>query len=509
MNIAPSPLQTPNTPAQTTSLQSTPSATPDNAATTKIIFSDNNTKNQHYSELTPDHEGKPFTSRSVVLIETTDKADTLNITLGINNKLTAYINGKSYTLPLTANGVDHGLEIRALGGNDKVSIDPRISITVKILGGGGNDLITAGGGNTQIEGGSGNDYIRLGSGVGVAHGGDGNDVILAGTGNSSLSGGKGNDQLYAMYPVSKTSLRQVYLNGDQGNDQLYAGTGRVILNGGTGDDLLIGHHQTTFYTGAGNDTVKSYSAQDKIYAKQTDTIANTANATTTYVKYIDSGKRGLNIEGTDNFIEQVEGYIEQLRGSPAGQRMLKELDNLADKTGAPVTIKLSEFEGVNSYNFRNAYRDKITDDEYEKHQHDSGLGYINNNTKGLVSTSAEISVHPDHFDEDFSISPLLALYHEMAHAYNGGTGTFIPGNRPITGHDGNPVLIDGQPLTVENAEYQAVGLPTDSPPFDFDNNPLTPPTTTNPHPFNENALRAEMGIPLRDRYLPEETPRIV
>ncbi|MBK3438390.1 hypothetical protein JJD70_17580 [Pseudomonas sp. MF7448] len=53
-----------------------------------------------------------------------------------------------------------------------------------------------------------------------------------------------------------------------------------------------------------------------------------------------------------------------------------------------------------------------------------------------------------------------------------------------------------------------VGIPTDATPFDFDNNPNTPATNVNPYPFTENALREEMGVPLRDRYDVDEAPRI-
>jgi hypothetical protein len=65
-------------------------------------------------------------------------------------------------------------------------------------------------------------------------------------------------------------------------------------------------------------------------------------------------------------------------------------------------------------------------------------------------------------------------------------------------------------MFVDNVEYQALGLPiADGEPFDYDNNPLTPPTTTNSSPFTENALRQEMGVPLRDRYLRDEAPHRV
>ena len=98
----------------------------------------------------------------------------------------------------------------------------------------------------------------------------------------------------------------------------------------------------------------------------------------------------------------------------------------------------------------------------------------------------------------------------MAHAFNGATGTYQPGNQQAFGLDGNPIERYGQPVFVNNVEYQALGLAIeDGELFDHDNNPLTRPTTLNPSPFTENALRQEMGVPLRDRYLWDEAPHAV
>lgn len=185
--------------------------------------------------------------------------------------------------------------------------------------------------------------------------------------------------------------------------------------------------------------------------------------------------------------------------------MFQEMDRLAEKNGGPVTIMLSDFIALNSYQFANAFSDNIPDGEYEKFQYRPELGYIKDGVAGSPATHAKIAFDPDHFEKTFTLSPLIALYHEMSHAYDGATGRFIPGTSLIFNKDGSPAMDQGQQLQVENLEYQAVGLP----PFDHDNNPLTPPITTNPWPFNENALRAEMNVPLRDRYDVEEPPHMV
>ena len=46
-----------------------------------------------------------------------------------------------------------------------------------------------------------------------------------------------------------------------------------------------------------------------------------------------------------------------------------------------------------------------------------------------------------------------------------------------------------------------MGLPCGVEPFDFDKDPATPPTTTNPKPYSENGMREELGLPLRKTYI--------
>ncbi|MBT9303771.1 M91 family zinc metallopeptidase [Pseudomonas sp. TAE6080] len=470
-----------------------------------VLANDGNAKIMLLSTHRVDPHSKSLTPVSRVLINTSYRSDKIHISADENNQLNASINGKDYKLPLYADNQNHSLRIKADGGDDHISIDKRISIEMHIDGGDGDDFINIDGNANTVQGGKGNDYIQLGRGHTVAFGGDGNDIMVAGTGNAVMSGGKGNDRLFA---GAGPADRLLFLNGDRGNDQLYAGPGKVVLNGGLGDDTLAGYNQTTFYTGQGVDTVYAYNKNDKIYAKSTDNINANAQAKTTILEYAESGKIGLKIEGTEQFIEQTEDIIEQLRGSPTGQHTLKEMDRFVNESRAPITLTQSRILGSNSYNFRNKYRDEIPDNEYKNHQFRPELGFINNNQPGSVSTHPEIAFLPDHFEKDFSITPQIALHHELAHAFNGATGTFIPGEETIKTADGKPILTNGAPKTVAKAEYQAIGLPTDSTPFDFDNDPSTPAITTNPAPFTENALREEMGVPLRDRYDIDEAPRI-
>lgn len=102
----------------------------------------------------------------------------------------------------------------------------------------------------------------------------------------------------------------------------------------------------------------------------------------------------------------------------------------------------------------------------------------------------EISVNPSYLETKHQIFPISVLYHEMAHAYNEVTGSVFKGKTKIN---------DGPKGLEDNIERQAVGLWTNES-FDFDGDPSTPPTFTNPKPFTENGLHEEMGEPLRKAY---------
>lgn len=90
----------------------------------------------------------------------------------------------------------------------------------------------------------------------------------------------------------------------------------------------------------------------------------------------------------------------------------------------------------------------------------------------------------------------MQLYHGLCHAYNYLTGTIFPGES-LDGVDGNKPR-----AMIPNAELQAIGLPVDAPPFDFDNDPTTPALDSNPEPFSENGIRKEFGLPPRKQYVP-------
>jgi VCBS repeat-containing protein len=108
----------------------------------------------------------------------------------------------------------------AIGGNDTLSA---LGGNDVFYGGGGDDTVSAGGGNDYAYGGQGNDTLGGSDGDDRLYGGLGDDVLGGASGNDLLSGAAGND----------------HLQGDTGNDVLFGGTGADTIGGGDGSDLIV------------------------------------------------------------------------------------------------------------------------------------------------------------------------------------------------------------------------------------------------------------------------------
>jgi Ca2+-binding RTX toxin-like protein len=184
------------------------------------------------------------------------------------------------------------------GGNDTVVLSAQLpaGLSVTVLGGSGNDFISAQdetdqffGGPVTFYGGGGHDTLIGGAGSSYLDGEDGNDRLIAGPGWANLVGGAGDDMLQGVdvsYVGMPTSAGGVMVGGD-GNDILSVGltsagnwtligdnvgggnVGSNLLLGGRGDDLLISNNaqqvpgglvadtsagkESLLFGGAGND----------------------------------------------------------------------------------------------------------------------------------------------------------------------------------------------------------------------------------------------------------------
>lgn len=115
--------------------------------------------------------------------------------------------------------------ITVISGDDSDNlIDPNsdLGVNFKLIGLGGNDLLSSNDGNDTLVGGGGNDTLG---------GNDGDDTLIGGGGKDKLYGGNGDDVLRGGYGKD-------YLDGSAGNDILQGGNGTDVLEGSFGNDIF-------------------------------------------------------------------------------------------------------------------------------------------------------------------------------------------------------------------------------------------------------------------------------
>lgn len=396
-----------------------------------------------------------------VIIDAGKGDDTIGVTQDAKTgDVTVDVNGKTRTF----SGKDKdNLTIKAGDGNDTIKVDRNVTVKLTLEGNDGDDKITGGSGDDTIDGGKGRDYIDGGPGKDKITGGDGDDVIYGGDGDDDIDGGAGHD----------------YIDGGKGNDTLKGGAGNDVISGGQGDDTINGGDgDDVIYAGSGKDTLNGDKGKNTIYAQKDDTTqANDAknNINNTVITVELKGNPGgtaVTVTGSQEFKDRVEADLETLRSSPLGREMLTAFDD------SKKTVTIQETTGGNAADWAN--RNKPLPQPF-------------------IDATTRAKGTPNDATIDYNLTrvslggggwqdrpPLVALYHEMAHAYDFVSGTLEPGT--YNGAD-NPATPD--------SERTAVGLP-----IDHDNDPKTANVLSPLHPKNltENELRKEMGLVTRPQY---------
>lgn len=183
----------------------------------------------------------------------------------------------------------------------------------------------------------------------------------------------------------------------------------------------------------------------------------------------------FDIQGSDTFKQAVHNHLVFLRHTRCGQQLLAELAKRS-------WIKVTETQNATQFE---AYISDPADSDHHLSRN-SQLEWV----AGWPAEGGDLAFNLARSDSDNL--PLLDLYRCLCEAYNAFNGTTVPGDTPIR-------TIDRRAIRVNNAHLQAIGLPSGIL-YDFDNDPDTAPSDTNPSPFNENALRMELGLPLRTYY---------
>jgi Ca2+-binding RTX toxin-like protein len=151
------------------------------------------------------------------------------------------------------------IKVDVKGGDDLACIGRR-SVPVTLVGGAGNDSLSAGNGNDKVYGGPGNDYL---------FGRDGNDTLDGGTGGDEMLGGNEVDTVD--YSARNTSL---YVgvgehddDGEAGEHDNVRGDVEVVLGGKGNDHLTTIYHDgrpLELVGGAGIDTLGGVNGADTL-----------------------------------------------------------------------------------------------------------------------------------------------------------------------------------------------------------------------------------------------------
>lgn len=421
-----------------------------------------------------------------------DGHDTVNIFAAapaIDTSLTLTVQLNQPRYEITLNWKSQTLLLSTQGGNDRIHIDDNVIIPVFVFSGDGDDRVLSAAKNASLYTGRGDDFISAINGSCHIEAGEGDDevhgyqdihmTVYGGPGNDDISGGQGSS----------------FIDGGEGDDHIVGGAGHNIISGAGGDDRIkAGPGSNVIYTGDGLNDVTQLKADDVTYYNYKSTLTVDCalmlhtdvpadlppGALASHAIHLEPealSRSGVSVQGSALFIDRVNDDLRLLLGSPTGQRLLAELERASLASGRPVTIH--EFYPQPNGLF-------VPDPT-------SAAGpYINNDQRGRPSYGGKIWYNTT--DIVPGTPSVINLFHELCHAYNHVTGSIMPGESP----DG----VDGRKPRhqIRNIELQAVGLPTTAQPFDFDADPTTPSTNTNPHAFSENGLRQELGLPPRKQY---------
>ncbi|MFK7817526.1 MAG: calcium-binding protein, partial [Planctomycetaceae bacterium] len=205
------------------------------------------------SVTTIDNDSAIYLDDVDLVVDATIEADTITLD-EVGSTINVTMNGM--TVPFDTADYDQ-IFIQAKPGDDVITATS-VTKPLRILGGGGNDLIFGGSAGDTIRGGGGKDTISGGAGADSIGGGNKRDAISGGLGLDSLQGGRGADELNG--DDGSDSIQ-----GQNGRDTIIGGNGHDTLAGNNGPDSILGQNGDDFITGGGgDDTIHAGSGEDVI-----------------------------------------------------------------------------------------------------------------------------------------------------------------------------------------------------------------------------------------------------
>ncbi|MBZ3662276.1 M91 family zinc metallopeptidase [Pseudomonas monteilii] len=270
-------------------------------------------------------------------------------------------------------------------------------------------------------------------------------IILAGAGRNTIKTGGGVTEVFT----------------ESNTIDITVGTGLTFINSASADLILTGHVLIGNPHGSGL-YARGKPGDERFQAPLAAPLDSLASAT-------------FEIKGSISFTQAVNNHLTFLRHTACGQRLLTQLARRS-------WIRISETRTATRFEVH--VSDPTENDHYL--QQNERMQWVS----GWPAEGGDLALNLARSDSENL--PLLDFYRCLCEAYNAFKGTTVPGSQTIE-------TFDYREVQVNAAQLQAIGLETGVF-YDFDNDPATPPTDTNPSPFTENALRLELGLPPRLYY---------
>jgi Ca2+-binding RTX toxin-like protein len=207
-------------------------------------------------------------SKTALQIIGTNSADTIDVsnTGTSQGKVKVTINGSNKgTFSFTGSIFVYGQD-----GNDKITINSKITRPAFVFGGFGNDSITGGGGADVLQGQDGDDVIT---------GGAGRDILIGGDGTDKMDGGADDDVLLPgdfISNIKNTSFSSLQKEWSR-TDADYATRVNHLMNGG-GFNVVKLNGSTCFSSTVLMDTVTGGTGQDFFLVAKSGDIITDAEA---------------------------------------------------------------------------------------------------------------------------------------------------------------------------------------------------------------------------------------
>ncbi len=206
-----------------------------------------------------------------LLVNGTDGADSIRFDQ-VGDQVVVHRNGVDTKVPFANVKL---IVVFPSAGGDVITLS--FAMPASLIGGSGNDTITASAGDVTIYGMTGNDKIFCGAGHHVIDGGRGNDRIVTGSGRDSIDGGDGAD-------VISTGAGSDTISGGDGNDS-------ITCRGGN-DRIYTGNGNDTVHGGAGNDLIQDY--PDPVPVGENQAVSSVGHASGTKIYFGEEGNDLIN-----------------------------------------------------------------------------------------------------------------------------------------------------------------------------------------------------------------------